>query len=282
MAILPQLASVAGDVFREDPSIEVEPRLSMWSELVAPLEMLWLHSSPTFWGCGVARGAGEPVVAVPGFLGGDGYLATLVGWLDRIGYRAYYSGIDFNVDCPDATVGELLWTVQRAFDETGKRVRLVGHSLGGLLARAASYQRPEQIAGIVALAAPVGEVVTVNPSMQNAIESVRLMAGSAMAPNLKPSCFSGHCTCDFVRRWMDTEGVPVPLISIWSRSDGVVGMEGCRLRADDMNIEVASTHTGLAFNPQSFHGIASALERIGAIDASRPAHDRRVAASRAP
>jgi hypothetical protein len=263
--------AAAGDIFREDPSVQVEPDLSMWQEMVAPLELFWLYSSPVFWGCGLPRGNGEAVVVIPGFLGSDSYLATLVCWLERMGYRAYYSGIDFNVDCPDATVRELLWTVERAVKETGGRARLVGHSLGGLLARAASYENTELIAGVVTLGSPIGEVVKVNPSMQNAIESVRMMAGSSVAPNLKPTCFSGHCTCGFTRTWMDTEGVPVPLYSIWSTWDGVVGTESCKVRSEDMNIEVSSSHTGMAWNPQAYRAIAESLAKISKIESYRHA-----------
>ena len=131
------------------------------------MEWALLRFSATYWGCGVERGRGEPVILVPGFLGNDWYLAEMYHWLARMGYRPYYSGIDFNVDCPDATATELAWTARRAVDETGHRATLVGHSLGGLLARAVAYRNPELIAGVIAVGAPIGETARVSPFIES-------------------------------------------------------------------------------------------------------------------
>ena len=80
-------------------------------------------------------GGGEPILLIPGILAGDWTLRVLAGWLGRLGYRSYLSGIDWNVDCPNRT-GELLrWRLDHILQETGQPLTLVGHSLGGMLAR---------------------------------------------------------------------------------------------------------------------------------------------------
>ena len=63
----------------------------IWVEVFFPAEWLVLHLSPVYYGFGVPRGHGEPVVVVPGFLGDDRYLTELYLWLRRIGYRPYFS-----------------------------------------------------------------------------------------------------------------------------------------------------------------------------------------------
>ena len=60
-------------------------------------------------------------------------------WLRRIGYRPYFSGIGRNVDCPELLTQRLLMTIEQAHGETGQKVTLVGHSLGGMLSRAAAH-----------------------------------------------------------------------------------------------------------------------------------------------
>ena len=58
----------------------------IWRETLAGLDWLSLRASPIFYGWGVKRGDGAPVVVVPGFLGSDLYLLELRCWLGRIGY----------------------------------------------------------------------------------------------------------------------------------------------------------------------------------------------------
>ena len=72
--------------------------LPIWSEAQIGLEWFSLRMSPVFWGVGVPRGQGEAVVVVPGFMGSDLYLREMYGWLKRIGYKPYYSGIGVNAD----------------------------------------------------------------------------------------------------------------------------------------------------------------------------------------
>jgi len=78
--------------------------LPIWQELLAGVEMAFLRISPVFWGYGVPRGDGSAVVLVPGFLATDFYLAQLHSWLNRIGYRPYYSGIKLNAECPNILI----------------------------------------------------------------------------------------------------------------------------------------------------------------------------------
>ena len=44
-------------------------------------------------------GDGRPVLLIPGFLAGDGSLATMTRWLRENGYRTRRAGIRANVGC---------------------------------------------------------------------------------------------------------------------------------------------------------------------------------------
>ena len=45
-------------------------------------------------------------------------------------------------------------TVEKDYAETGRKVHVIGHSLGGVLARAVASQMPEHVASVITLAAP--------------------------------------------------------------------------------------------------------------------------------
>src|SRR5919107_1112753 len=67
-------------------------------------ELARLMVDPVWRGQGLPRGDGSPVMTIPGFLAGDGSLSVMRQWLRRLGYRAYASGIQMNVDCSDRAV----------------------------------------------------------------------------------------------------------------------------------------------------------------------------------
>src|SRR5512140_2678914 len=106
---------------------EAEADTSIWKEALFGTELLLLHASPVYYGLGVPHGDGSAVVVVPGFLGTDTFLGHLHGWLTRIGYRAYLSGIGLNADCPNLLIRyRLQETFDRALRETDRRVHLIG------------------------------------------------------------------------------------------------------------------------------------------------------------
>ena len=77
--------SAAGDPFSQDPSLQAS-QTPIWRESFFAFDWLALRTSPVYFGCGVPRGHGQPVVVVPGFLASDISLFELHSWLARIGY----------------------------------------------------------------------------------------------------------------------------------------------------------------------------------------------------
>ena len=100
------------------------------------LELARLLVSDTWRGQDVPHGDGAPVLLVPGFLAGDVTLTVLHDWLRRIGHRSYRSGIAWNIDCSEAAVRRLDRRLAEVADRAGAPVTIIGHSRGGLLARA--------------------------------------------------------------------------------------------------------------------------------------------------
>src|SRR5947209_6173160 len=147
--------------------------LPIWQELLVGVEMVYLRISPVYWGYGIPHGDGAAVVVIPGFLQTDLYLTEFRAWLRRIGYEPYYSGIGVNAECPNLLMRQRLNdTIQQAYKKTRRKVHLIGHSLGGLLARAAASQMPDRIASVITMGAPF-RGVSVHPSVLRAAEMVR-------------------------------------------------------------------------------------------------------------
>src|SRR5579862_4791971 len=102
--------------------------LPIWQELMIGVEMAYLRISPVYWGLGIPRGDGEPVVVVPGFLGTDFYLTEFRAWLRRIGYKTYDSGIGINADCPNLLIQyRLRASVEKAYRSQKRKVHVIGH-----------------------------------------------------------------------------------------------------------------------------------------------------------
>ncbi len=126
-----------------------EADTSLWTEALFGAEILILHATPVYYGLGVPRGDGSAVVIIPGFLGTDLYLTELHAWLGRIGYRPYFSGIGINAECPNLLIQRRLnQTIDKALAETGRKIHLIGHSLGGVIARSLAGQRPKDVASV--------------------------------------------------------------------------------------------------------------------------------------
>lgn len=252
-------AAYTGDLFAEDPSVE-RVHTPLWREAFFGLDWLSLRCSPVYWGFGIPHGSGEPVVVVPGFLASDISLAELWAWLARVGYRPYFSHIGRNADCPDYIASNLLETVRRAERETGQPVSLVGHSLGGMLSRSVALEYPEHVRAVITLGSPFRDSVRAHPAVLAAAAAIRRRAGHPNN-NVKPTCFTGHCSCTFVKNMLAPDEFQVPRYAIYSRNDGVVDWETCMEDDASLNFEVSATHIGMAFHPGVYRTIADLLAR---------------------
>ncbi len=241
------------------PSVVPEAETSLWSEALFGAEILFLHATPVYYGFGVPHGDDSGVVLIPGFLGTDLYLMELHAWLGRIGYRAYFSGIGINADCPNLLIQRHLnETVEKALDETGRKIHLLGHSLGGVIARSLAAQRPHDVASVITLASPIRGAVA-NRTVIHAADAIRLRILREHGEGVLPECYTGRCTCNFV----DSLRRPVPSsmlqTAIYTKHDGIVDWRYCMTHKNGSDFEVPGTHIGMAFNPSAYAIIAERL-----------------------
>lgn len=233
--------------------------LPIWQEALFGIEILFLHASPVYFGFGVPAGDGSGVVLIPGFLGSDIYLLEMYAWLKRLGYRPYFSGIGVNNDCPNLLIGRRLnETIDQAVQETGGRVHLLGHSLGGLLARAVGADRPKDVASVITLGAPFRGTV-LHPRVKEAVEDVRQRILVRNGKQVLPTCYTGNCTCSFLSSLRRDLPCSVGQTAVYSRTDGFVDWHYCITGDPGADFEVAGTHIGMAFNPAVYRIIATRL-----------------------
>jgi len=242
---------------------DVEERAAsvpIWREALFGFDWLTLRVSPVLYGCGVPRGDGAPVVVVPGFLGSDVYLLEMYSWLGRIGYRPFLSRIGRNAECLDLLLDRLLGTVEEARAATGRPVHLVGHSLGGMLSRAAAVRRPDRIASVITLGSPFRGIRS-HPIVMQATSAVRARIRKR-AEQRETECFTGGCQCEAVTALQAPLPDAVPQIALFTKTDGIVAWESCVNDDPESDVEVSGTHVGLAWNPQVYRIIA---ERLAAL-----------------
>jgi len=248
------------DAFDHDPGVELT-LTPLWREVMWPTEWLRLRVDPVFYGFNVPHGNGEPVLLVPGFMAGDVIMLEMHRWLKRIGYNASLSGILSNTDCPEATATRLLDRVRRIHRETGQKVKLVGHSLGGMLSKYLVQREPELIDRVITMGSPFQSLVKAHPAVVGIWETLKLNKMGTVGSNLKPSCATGFCTCGFVQSILQPATVLPPQFAIYSKLDGVVDWESCIEDDAKMNTQVSCTHIGMIVNHSVYRAVASRLSQ---------------------
>lgn len=241
---------------RED---EAEADITIWKEALFAAELLLLHASPVYYGLGIPHGDGSAVVILPGFLGTDHYLAQLRFWIGRIGYEPYYSGIGLNAECPNLLIQRKLnETIETALRETGRKVHLIGHSLGGVIARSVACQRRNEVASVITLAAPFRGMIA-HRSILRAAHTIRQRILREHGPDVLPQCYTAQCTCNFLNSLRRKVPASILQTAIYTLDDGVVDSRYCRTGDKDKDFEVPGTHIGLAFNSSVYTIIAERL-----------------------
>ena len=116
----------------------------------------WLASRSYFsvparsitWPAASPASYGSAVIVIPGSPERMYTFREMHAWLKRMGYKPYFSGIGLNAECPNLLIRKKLSeTLERARRETGRKVHLIGHSLGGIIARSMAGESGPEISG---------------------------------------------------------------------------------------------------------------------------------------
>ena len=101
------------------------------------------------------QGDGHPVLVLPGFVASDVSTRPLRGVLKDLGYAPYGWGLGRNLKFNDAREAEMRALVDRIHDDHGRKLSIVGWSLGGVFARELAKRAPEKVRSVISLGSPI-------------------------------------------------------------------------------------------------------------------------------
>ena len=189
------------------------------------------------------RGDGHPVLVLPGLGASDSSTALLRQYLTQQGYVTHGWELGRNLG-PQG--GKLEAMRQRVVDlkaEHGRKVSIVGWSLGGIYARELAKMEAASVRSVITL----GTGFAGNLKATNASSFYEFVSGEKVG------------TTDFHRQLAVDPSVPTT--SIYSRTDGVVAWQCSVLEESPIaeNIEVRASHIGMGGNPAVLLAVADRL-----------------------
>ena len=190
-------------------------------------------------------GDGHPVLTLPGFLASDLSMAPMRRYLKELGYDTYGWQMGRNTGGVTRMRAALRDRLAEIHAATGRKVSLVGWSLGGIYARDLALRAPDMVRYVVSLGSPFSGDVRAT----NATRLYEAMSGETVGE-------------DSELRKAIAGDLPMPTTSIYSRTDGIVNWRTCLLRpsATAENIEVhLASHVGLGVNPAALWAVADRL-----------------------
>jgi triacylglycerol lipase len=219
-------------------------------------------ADPVFYGVGAPRGDGRPALVLPGLFANDFYLQPMHSWLGRIGYRPVPSTFWVNAGCPERLAGLAQEALERRLSLTEKPAILIGHSRGGILAKAIATRLGPRASHLVLLGSPVGAMMRFRwDSVSSAPTGASRRLGEASSrvrSLLDPDCEAPDCECSFFPDLRAPLHQTTKVVSIYSRDDPIVPAWACQIEGAE-NIEVSGTHSGLAFNGAVYRALAGQL-----------------------
>ncbi len=199
-----------------------------------------------------------PVVLVPGFLAGDGSLGLMARHLRGLGHRTYRSAMYANVGCTRTASEALEERIEAIAHKRGRRVSVVGHSLGGLMARSVAARRPDLVGSIVTLGSPLLAPGAAHRVLLFDLALLVRLQRAGLGSMMGEDCTSGECARESWEQARQRLDASVQFTSVFSRRDGIVDWRGC-LDPQARTVEVGTSHVGMAFDPIVLDIVARAL-----------------------
>lgn len=209
-----------------------------WEAAALMAAMPWLSRLPP--------SDGHPVLVFPGLAASDFSTMPLRRFLRQRGHWTHAWKQGFNLGPRHGVLQACRQRLRQLADRHGRKVSLVGWSLGGVYARELAKEIPQLVRCVVTLGSPF----TGHPRATNAWRLYEWLSGQSVQNDPE------------VRQQL-RQPPPVPTTSILSRSDGVVAWQ-CSLNEllpHTENIEVAASHVGMGVNPLALYALADRLRQ---------------------
>ncbi len=191
------------------------------------------------------RGDGHPVLVLPGLVASDASTRPLRSFLRGRGYKVSGWLQGRNLGLREGVQDGMVDLVRELSDTHGRKISLIGWSLGGLYARQLAKMLPDRVRGVITLGSPFAA----GPKATNAWQVYEMVSGRRA--DEEDTRFGGALAGT----------PPVPTTAIFSRTDGICAWQGCREQATatSESIEVESSHCGMAHHPAAVYAVADRL-----------------------
>jgi len=204
--------------------------------------------------------AAEPVLLIPGFLAGDWTLTAMARELRGSGFRTYRSQIHANVGCTLGAALGIETRLEQIADRRGARVQVVGHSLGGMIARGLAARRPDLISGIVTMGSPMRAPAAHHAVLTRGVRLLNRLADAGLPGLMSEDCVAGECAHLSFTESQQPLRADVTMTNVYSRRDGIVDWRAC-IDPGGTPVEVRASHVGMAVDPRVIDVVTAALER---------------------
>lgn len=188
------------------------------------------------------RGDGHPVLLVPGFAAGDATLGPLALFLRSRGYAVETWGFGRNRGFHRKFVVALEQKLRFMHHRSGRKVSLIGWSLGGVFAYDLAHRLPEHVRCVYALGSPM----RLSPARVEAPLAVKALYRWLAHP-MGPIAHMALARAKYLKT-----APSVPSGCIYSATDGVVPAHAAVLDTTaprHENLPVPGSHLGLGVNP---------------------------------
>jgi pimeloyl-ACP methyl ester carboxylesterase len=245
--------------------LEVARCIAREQVVVAMLGMPALFGHPAWRTADPDLGRGRGVLLIPGFGAGDRSLALTARWLTARGFRPAPARIGLDIGCTTTLVDRIEQRLEEHVRATGGRVVLLGQSRGGALARLVAVRRPELVRGVVMLGSPVLDLLGARLGVISIARLLARLSALGIAGLVNGDCFQGECYTLNSEALRAPLPESVPAVAFYSRHDAIAPWQLC-LDPYATCVEVRSTHTGMAFDPNVYKALAPTLAAWAADD----------------
>ncbi|MDF3821598.1 hypothetical protein P3G55_16960 [Leptospira sp. 96542] len=194
------------------------------------------------------KGNGEPIIVLPGFATNDHVTYPMRKYLEFLGYRAEGWDLGYNHGIVPKLLEEFQIRLERTYQKYGRKVNLIGWSLGGYIARESARDNQDKISKVISIGSP-------------------LIGGPKYTSIANYYAKKQNMNLDDVEKEVDeryNRPLEMPLLSIYSKNDNIVSWESSidHFSPNIKHVEVNATHLGLILNPDVYLQIAQFLQNV--------------------
>ncbi|MFO1264515.1 MAG: alpha/beta hydrolase [Rhodoferax sp.] len=190
------------------------------------------------------KGDGHPVLLVPGFMASETSLVALKVFLQSKGYDVHTWGLGRNVGFRSKHANALPQKIRYLHHITGRKVSLVGWSLGGVFSLYSAQSALECVRSVITLGSPVSIEASTGSQSPSAVKALYRLVSHRLGA-------SAHVMQPRAKAMRERRRPDVPTSCLYSLTDGVVPPQEATIDGDPAlheNIRVPGSHIGLGFN----------------------------------